>query len=205
MNKRNDDDNDEVELRKLYSELHAEQQGPTDDELVELLLGELDDSDRQVVVDRMLQSPEASERYRILKDLHRETKRNARKPRRFAPFAVAATVILGIGIVLLRPIGDGTPPVRGGDSSASPSGYEELSEAPSNLQWHLTSARLPYSVSMFDESGTLLWQVDNLDAQTLTLSEVNRERLTAPGTFFWIVEDAGGTETGPYWFQIDAK
>ena len=151
MNNKIHDDQEHAELRRLYSGLNAEHQGPSDDELVALLLDELDGSRRQEVVESMLRSPAASERYRILEDLHRETGRTTRKPRRLVPFAAVATVVLGIGIALLRPIGDNAPPIRGGNDTASPSNYQELPKHPGlcngNCRRHNTLTRFLCSMN----------------------------------------------------------
>jgi hypothetical protein len=132
---------------------------------------------------------------------------NRIRRRRWIPLAAAASLFLavGLGFFALPGIENSAPLMRNAADTASPSGYETLAAPPRSLQWIDDREDAPYRIEMFDRSGTELWEVNDVAASNLTLSEHNLTSIETAGIYYWVVTTADGAELGPYWFRIDRR
>ncbi len=196
---RNDDRLDE--LRALYTDMQSGDEGPSDEALTALLLGELEGSARDAVVRQLLASPDAVERYRLLKELHQA----ARPPRRASlPFlsGIAACLAVAVSLLVLWPIDSDLPVVRGGSDAVRPSEWAALDQEPTSLTWGAGGFSAPYRVQMYSQSGALLWESGEVKEPRYTLTEEQRQLLSEDEEFFWVVRSSSGDQRGPYWFRV---
>ena len=178
---------------------------PDDEELAELVTGELNDSQRAAVVERLLRSPEAAERYRTLQALHDAAQPSSRG--RFVRWStgVAAAVSFAAFVFVSAPESGTTDLVlRGSAQQASPAGNARLLEAPDAFRWRQLEDARRYRVTVYDASARPVWE-----SSWTTDAEVSypAQGLPTAGAYFWMVQvDGGGSasELGPYWFYLES-
>ncbi len=216
---------DEIEeWRKLYRHHLADDAPPSDDELVELVAGNLQGEERARLADRVVASRRGSEDYRLLQELHREAgqRRGARSSRlparttsRLAAriTAIAAVLLLVAGLTLW--IGDfGEPPAdvtRGGALNAAAAAVEPADESehetpPSRFAWPSQPGAAAYRVELRDSRADLIWRSPEIppSAPQLDLPAAVGERLRAGEAYFWVVQvdDGARPALGPFWFHL---
>ncbi len=191
------------ELRRLYALGRSDVEGPSDDELIALIEGRISAEERERLVDRLTDSPDAAARYRVLQDVHANAQALEAKQRsltRYWPAAAAVVIALTASLLFLpAPIEE--PRVRGFVTDAAPAGLIELNAAPAELTWPTGSVTPPYQLELYDENASLLWSESTSATGRLPLPASAHEVMPA-GTYFWTVTDSRGRELGPYWFRV---
>ena len=190
------------ELRRLYALGQRDVDGPSDDELIALIEGRVSAEEREQLVDRLTDSPDAAARYRVLQDVHAHAQPQVerRSLTRYWPAAAAVVVALTASLLLLPPPVEETR-VRGFVTEAAPAGLVELTAAPAELTWPTGSVSPPYQLELYDENAALLWSESTSATGRLTLDASAQDVMSA-GTYFWTVTDSRGQELGPYWFRV---
>lgn len=208
------DDRDVSEYRKAYRHLlkGSAAPPPSDEELTALVTGELEGEERGRVALRMLQSPEAMEKHRILEELHQQVEGRRPAYRSWLQGAgVAATVLLAFAVWTLAPI-RGSDPDGNNRSDAhltsSPSGNISLKTAPTVFRWTAEPGARRYRVEIFDDAAESLWQSSWIAETTVPAPSGSELVLSGDARYFWIVEVDGvaARQTlGPYWFRLDSE
>jgi hypothetical protein len=194
---------DTDELQRLYATRPGADAAPTDDELAALALDELDGAERLRVLDAMIASPEAAERYRVLVDLHRDIDDRRPRRRRKRWFAVAAAILAGaVGLSTLIPTAVEQPRVRGDNAAVVPSRNQALAAAPGALHWGAAAGDPPYRVALYDDAANRLWTESGVTNGDLALTDAQRGAMSAGHAYFWTVVDGSGREFGPWWFRV---
>jgi anti-sigma factor RsiW len=125
------------------------------------------------------------------------------RPRSWAPFALAASLMLAVTLgVLLRPHApDDT--LRGSTAIDSmPRAGELLAQAPERISWPCADAPDPTRLELLGTDATTLW-TGAATGCAVQLPADLRARL-APGEYQWRVRDAAGTPVlGPIAFRIE--
>lgn len=197
---------DTDEMQKLYATRQRGDLAPTDDELAALALDELDNVERLRVLDAMIASPDAAERYRVLLDLHRDIgNRQPRRRRRLLAAVAAGTLAAAVGLSTLIPTAVEQPRIRGDNVAVVPGGNQALAAAPGTLHWGAVASDPPYRVALYDEAANLLWTASGVMNGDLTLTEAQSSAVTAGHAYFWTVVDSSGREFGPWWFRVGTE
>jgi len=202
-----DKHNDLTTYRDAYQRILDEraEPGPTNDELAQLVTGELTGDEREAVVMQMLRSPDAIRRHQLLEELHRETRVGSRPLRRpwLQPMAVAASLVLAVAIWQWLPTE--SPDARRSDGAySSPSNNVLLEASPQRFRWSAEAGARRYRVTLYDNAGLQAWQ-----SNWTTDTEVSLPPgLQLPGNsrHYWQVEIDGNSARrtlGPYWFRIE--
>lgn len=200
------------ELRELrdayrYGLKREPVESPSDQELAKLVTGELSAPEREDVVARMLRSPEAIEKHKVLEALHAET-RDRQVPRRrwHVAAAVAASALIAISMWLFVPE-QGAEGIRSDlPSAGSPSGNVLLADSPAEFRWTAEPGAIRYRVEMFDNSGESLWESGWTQEVVIQAPSGDRLQLDGGARYFWIVHVEGASARqllGPYWFRIE--
>lgn len=197
--------------RRAYRETAGGGEPLTDQELVELVTGAVDDATRARMVDRIVSDPESAERYRLLQDLHREASASEDTPRRrimprWALGLAAGLVIAfgGLGVWQLRdqPI---SVTRSAADREASPAQGAVLGAAPESLEWPAPAGARSFELHLMDATAETVWRRAGLDQPRCELPSEVREHLDEGGDYLWTVAVDGRTqrrELGPYWFTV---
>jgi hypothetical protein len=205
-----------AELRRLFADLQ-EDGCPCDDEtLVTLVVGELDDEERERLADRIVLSREASERYRTLAALHQGASAMATigpRARRLRMMSAAAAVLLVIAAAVLWRVTSHGPVGPAGDTLRSPLDAvvrpvdgAGLVLPPTELEWSPQIAASGYRVRLFDAEAQLLWSSDEVSEPRLQLPEVVVATVASGGSYMWTVDVEGAVQRrrlGPYWFTVE--
>lgn len=197
---------DTDELQKLYANGHTTDSAPTDDELAALALDELEGPERLRVLDAMIASPEAAERYRVLLDLHRDIGNRRPRRRRKLLAAVAVGVLAGVvGLTTLMPTPVERPRMRGDNVAVVPSRNQALAAAPGELHWGAAAGDPPYRVDLYDDAANRLWTASGVADGDLVLTDAQRGVMMPGNAYFWTVVDDSGREFGPWWFRVGTE
>lgn len=126
-----------------------------------------------------------------------------RRTRWAVPLALAATVVIGVGLTLMRepnrPSGSRQEPATRGEAlridQLSPQGEVPRGLPDLAFAWQ-GAADGRYAVLFFTEDGRSLARAETLGTRYVLRPE-ERSRLEALPVFFWKVESLGGPEVGP--------
>ena len=180
---------------------------PSDEELAKLVIGELSAAEREDVVARMLRSPEAIEKHKVLEALHAEARQQPAPRRRwYGVAAVAASVLLAISVWQFLP--EQQPGGIRSDvpSAGSPSGNVVLTDSPTEYLWASEPGAIRYRVELFNNAGDALWESEWTEDAQVEAPSADLLQLDSGARYFWIVHVEGATarqSLGPYWFRIE--
>ena len=132
------------------------------------------------------------------------TERKRRTPVPAAWLRLAAVLVIGAGLALVAVRSsrapEGPAPTRGEVpspwASTTPPDGALLDRVPSRLSWPAQPAASGYTVALFDDESTLVWESPRIASSGVELPAEVVSRLSAQGTFFWRVTVwAKGTRT----------
>lgn len=193
-----------AELRRLYALGCGGEDDITDEELVALAQGELDERVREKLLDRLLESPDAVARYQLLLAIRAGAPKAGASGRRPRYWAMAASIVVAvIASILLIPQPIDEVRVRGTSAEVAPTGMILLARPPVELRWATDGRTGRRQVTLFSEDAMPLWSVEIIAEGQYRLSDAERASIAAGGVFFWTVADTGGEEQGPYWFVVE--
>ncbi|MEM1181078.1 MAG: hypothetical protein AAGM22_22240 [Acidobacteriota bacterium] len=133
-------------------------------------------------------------------------RRESEPRRRVAQWvALAATVLLAVGLGVTLQTPDETPVVRSASAAqVLPVEGAVLKAPPTRLEWEAVTGAESYGVTLFNSSGAVLWRSDPVDGPSSELpAEVVAE--LSPGDYLWTVKVQGATsrrELGPHAFTV---
>ena len=170
---------DDDELRAAYAP-HLRQGAPargpdcpSPDALLAALRGERSEPERLRVLDHALQCsacrPELALLHAVSSDTPVEASRSRPLWRRLVPLAVAASIVLAVGIAGLGQLRDRQSQDitrAGGDSGPgliSPGGGEAIPRGPVSFVWHPGDGALGYTLELNASDGTLIYSVRTAD------------------------------------------
>lgn len=182
---------------------------PSDETLVELVLGELPVGDRTAVADHLVGCPRCVESYRTLQELHRAAdvdRRAASWPR--AWLGLAAALVVTVGLVGVwqgrffeaRPV-ESVRSVAGAETR--PADGVRLESSPRTFAWPRQNGAVSYRLQLLDTQARTLWSASPSTTIEVSLpTEVARD--LQPGAYVWVVdvEGAAARRLGPFWFEI---
>lgn len=133
-----------------------------------------------------------------------------RRPRRwFVPLSLAAGIVMGASVMLSLQNGEPLPPssqTRGaGEATVVPLNESSMAEAPTVFRWPAAPDAATYRVSLLDAAAEPLWTSEPTVTAEMRLPSEAIQRVSAAGTYIWIVEVSFGGQTrklGPYWFKV---
>ena len=186
----------------------------TDEELTDLVCGDLDETARMELADRMLADPEAVERYRLLLDLHLEADRGGaavgparasgrRIPRWALSLAATVAVVLS-GAGLWQWTSQPVATVRAGSTGQAvfPTADGVLEAPPDRFEWTPAGEA---AVRLMDAEAALVWQSPVVESSSVAVPEDVMGTLAEGGDFVWTVTVGGASrrsEMGPFWFSV---
>jgi hypothetical protein len=216
---------DEAELaawREAYRSLQTagSPDCPDDETLAALATGESLGAERERLADHVAGCRRCADRYRTLRDLHRAAaadpvRGGARSggsgsPLRLLAAAAAVLGVIGLAWIAVLPRETGDPDaLRGGPAvveGVRPAPDARLATPPRELTWPARDGALSYRVILYDAASSPLWTSGTVSAPRLPLPDEARSRLTAGGSYFWVVEVDLGTRSsrlGPFWFSLE--
>lgn len=182
-------------------------------EIAALATGELTGSEREDALRRLIRSPEAVEKYRILTELH-VAAGAIREPRlgNATMYGVAATVVIAvlIGAAAISPLWDVFDRYPS-DSVRTPVAYTVtpgdnalLDQFPLTFEWPEVPGAQRYRVRLFDAAAEQIWLSQWSNVPELAFEGDQRLALDTGTRFFWVVEIEGRAsqrEIGPFWFS----
>lgn len=185
------------------------------DELVAALEGRLSGERLDRAVIALAECPRCAALAQIAIDLRPdEAQTNARSQsamgrtprRRQWPWALAASLLLGIGATiawpLLHPAADMAVRAPPGMQNAEPRLGARLDAAPLKLSWQALVGGGSYRVELYDDRAELMWTSPRVDAPSVELPTELRAQLRS-GTFLWRVRAEGSDiEIGPFHFTV---
>jgi hypothetical protein len=189
----------------------------TDEELADLVCGDLDETARMELADRMLADPEAVERYRLLLDLHLEADRGgaavspARASGRRIPrwaLSLAATVAVALsGAGLWQWTSQPVATVRAGSTGQAvfPAADVALEAPPDRFEWTPNAGVSEATVRLMDAEAALVWQSPIVATSSVAVPDEVIATLAEGGDFVWTVTVSGASrrsEMGPFWFSV---
>lgn len=206
----------EARARSAYRAMLG-QQGPRDlpseDQVVDLVLGRLNREDRERVADAVVASPELAGNVRDLMAIHAEAEPQlASTPvaGNWIWLAAAAAVIvvaIGVGPMLLRqgsvdPVDPGERVVRNGVVEAVfrtvPADGEILAVAPDRLSWSTVSTETPegtaFRVVLYDFESSVLWDSGETSGSSTTIPDEVRGGMIPGKDYFWRVSRRSGLD-----------
>ncbi|HYG64485.1 MAG TPA: hypothetical protein VEL74_18040 [Thermoanaerobaculia bacterium] len=199
---------------------------PDDEALAALATGETTGAERERLADHVVGCRRCAERYRVLRDLHREAGSEPEhegagsggRGSRLRLLAAAAALLLvaGLGWIVGLP---GTSGVLDPDRLRGEPAMEEgvrpapdarLAAPPRELAWPARRGAHSYRVILYDATSSPLWTSAPVTAPILTLPDEARSRLVGGDSYFWIVEtghgpDAPVSRLGPFWFSLEER
>jgi hypothetical protein len=189
----------------------------TDEELTDLVCGDLDETARMELADRMLADLEAVERYRLLLDLHLEVDRGGaavsparasdrRIPRWALSLAATVAVVLG-GAGLWQWTSQPVATLRAGDTAEAifPAADDVLEAPPDRFEWMPAAGSGEAAVRLMDAEAALVWQSPIVETSSVAVPEEVMGILAEGGDFVWTVRVGGASrrsEMGPFWFSV---
>ena len=211
----------EAEWSALLRTARSTATGPCPDAatLVALARGQLDPPARDAALDHVGACADCADSLRVAIDSHdfatafaadlvapaieARTPAPRRRVSRFPAFALAASVLLAIGVTpwLLRaPTPDA---VRGAAIAAlAPADGARLDAAPARLAWDCASPAA-VQVELLDATGELVWRGET-SVCTVDLSPPARAAVDAGGDWLWQVRGGdGAVRAGPWRFHTD--
>jgi len=193
-------------LRRTYRSAGREAPGestPSDDEIVDLVLGRLPSSDRDRVADAVVANPALARRVKELMEVHRESSRElAPSPlsnRGWGGWAAAASVVLVLGFAGWKGM-HGTPGsevLRGSTEDTAkfvPKDGALLTAPPGRLEWTGAEGATSYTAVLFDAESKPLWTSGETPRPSLELPEEARRLMTRPGVYYWRIRYRVGVE-----------
>ena len=194
---------------------------PADENLAALVVDGLEDEPesrvRVELADHVVDCDHCRERWRLLRDLHREAggpigSRTAPRRRFRWTLAAAAVVVLATALAWLAPLRDGPTDSTvlrsedGADASRNedivePAPDATLTGAPRRLTWQPDAGhRDEVLVRLLDAEGRVLWRQRGPDGVAELPEEVG-SKLEPGGSYLWVVDRTTG-RLGPYWFTL---
>lgn len=181
---------------------------PSDDALVELILGEVPQEGGDRLADHVTGCRSCSERFRLLSELHEESRPHSLSPprRRWLPLVAAAALSLVIGwwwTITDRPNPENPEVMRSTTTMAVTPTDGASGEAPSSFAWQEVTAASGYRFQLHDPAANLIWQSASLHPRIELPATVRA--LLRPGHYTWQVEVEGPVRDprlGPFRFQV---
>lgn len=177
---------------------------PTDDEIVDLVLGRLRDPERERVADAVVADPDLAARVRSLLRVERESSAELAPRRagsgRIVVWAAAASILLAAAIVAWNAARrEGSPDsIRGGvsveDAGFRPEDGARLPAPPERLSWAPVPGAVSYSAALYDATSAPIWRSGETSDPSIAIPEEVRAELSAPGTYYWRVRYRVGAE-----------
>jgi hypothetical protein len=127
-----------------------------------------------------------------------------RRLRRIAPYAIAASVVLGVTVFLYQPVEDDTlrSSNQGLERLVTPASGSTLVSAPAELRWPAQSGASSYRVTLRDAAANVVW---NSAAVTEPRVLLRTPTPLTPQTYYWSVEVEGAADSrslGSFWFRL---
>jgi hypothetical protein len=179
---------------------------PDPELLAGLALGEAVSADRRALADHVVGCRRCAADFRLLRELHGEAQRPARRRRFWGGLAAAAAVVI-VAVAGLWPRG-GEIATRGPGFATRPVDGAVLAAPPRQLEWPAQLGARRYRVTLHRGDGTRLWEAPPVDDPRL---EIPTEVVTAlaPGrSGYWVVDVEGPVRRqrlGPFWFEVGPR
>lgn len=194
-------------LRQAYRELQQAGSGgcPDAETLAGLVLKDVPPETREALADHVVSCRRCSEDYQILSRTHSESHRS-RRP--FLAWAVAAALALfgaGALFVLRSPPVDETTRGAAKSEATTPADGITLPAPPEEFRWPAQAAAEGYRVKLFNPSGEGLWESERVKQNRVGLPPLQRSRMSAGQSYFWVVETEMPLEKmrlGPFRFSL---
>ena len=210
------DMNETSRLQQLYERRVAARDtgGRADCQPLEAILAviqrEGSEDERLAALDHVMACPDCHREYEWLTAVEEAATRTTPRARdvaaarwwqRGAPLALAATVLLAVGILLIPKLNRGRPePVRGSESDIVPVGPAGDAQVrlPFTLVWHPLNGATRYVVEIQTPDGVVAFADTTADT---TLAVTEASRLTAGSDYRWWVRevtDGGAPRSSPF-------
>lgn len=200
------------ELLRAYRELQLAGSGgcPDAETLAGLVLNDVPPEKREALADHVVSCRRCSEDYQVLSRTHARAAPIRRRldPRGWIAAAVILFAVAG-GVFVARRDRAQTEVTRGAGSSVAslvvPPDGGSLSSAPTEFVWPAQAGAEGYRVKLFGPSGEALWESERVKQNRVGLPPLQRARLSAGQSYFWVVETEMSlekTRLGPFRFSL---
>ena len=202
----------EAALLQAYRELQQSGSGgcPDAEALVGLVLKDVPPEEREALADHVVSCRRCSEDYQILSRTHVEASPMRRRldPRAWIAAAVILFAVAGGVFVARRDRGE-SDITRGASSSVGshvvPPDGGSVPSPPAEFVWPPQPGAEGYRVKLFAPSGDPLWESERVKQNRVGLPPLQRSRLSAGQSYFWVVETEmplEKTRLGPFRFRL---